>query len=297
MSFVPKNKGNSEGGSSGPTIDWEAINQAVTAGSRPARISMIVDMGEQELEDSVYDVDPSDARQTKAIEDGTGTVEKIDGEEKFVRQNNPVQELVIFADLVDDEVTYVEEDGKVPYRIMLNNTWQGEIKGFPFAVGNKLDNGNWTYGAKNVLTTLAQATDTQGILDGTDLDPSAMLGKPFMSLIVKKQNKEGTRTYVNYKGASPVPDLGGYVVPDLHVEPMLILFDEATKEQADMLRKGVKDKIKSALDYEGSQMQKAIEASEAGFKNRNDAPKVTPAQAAPKPAPEPEDDDSEDPPF
>jgi len=287
MSFVPTNQGNSDFTSN---IDWNLINTTVKAGSRPARISMIVDLGEQERDDYITDVDFNDSKQNKALADGKASIEEIEGKAQFVKPLDPIQQVAIFADLVSDAVPY-GEDNK-PYRIMLNNTWEGDIKGTAFAAGNKLQNGNWTFASNSLLTKLAMATETEEILDGTTMDISLMLNKPFMATIVKKDG-DGGKTYVNYKGAAPVPEIEGYSVPELSGPALLVQFSEATKEQADMLRKGIKDKIKKAGNYEGSQMQKAIEESEAAFKaglDSNPTASTEPTNTGELPAEDLEDD-------
>lgn len=230
------------------------------SGSRPARISLIVDLGIQERED---------------FED------KATGETK---PQKPVQQVVVFADLVNDVVDYGGEIGKMPYRLCLNKTFQGETQGVNFTAvpprdqdGNQIQGKAWGFHPQNLLTKIAKAIQKPEVIESMDIEE--FLNEPLMAQVeVKKTESKDKKdddgnpvvyTNVNYRGASEVPmveDDDGNEAP-MKIKPlaspaMIISFDEAKPEQIKYLRKNLIAKIKTAKNYAGSAMQKAIEAFE-----------------------------------
>jgi hypothetical protein len=265
-------------------------------GPRPARVSLIVDLGTQEREDFV------DAK--------TGET----------RPMKPCQQVAIFADLVNDKVDYGGEIGVQQYRLPLYRTFSGDIQGINFqAVPVKDADGNsvkdekgkqkWALPGASVITKLAKAVgkpevSVQGGADGLDIEK--LLGLPFMAQvevnIVEKGEGEDKRVYknVNFKGSSPIPmvpvigedgeptgDEKPMAVAKLAATAKAISFDNATKEDIGFIRYGLRKLIKQALDYPGSAMQSAIEAWEE--ENLKDGPEDSAAAPAPAPkvAPKP----------
>lgn len=242
------------------------------AGSRKARISLIVDLGEQNRED---------------FED-----EKT-GEK---RPQKPCQQIAVFADLVADTVDYGGEIGKQHYRLLLNKSFAGDIQGINFtsvppkdAKGNIIPNKSWGFHPANLLSKLAKAIGKPEVIESMDVEQ--LLGEPFMAQVEVnekdsgKVNKDGEPIIyrnVNYKGCAEVPlddDDNPLPMPELKQPPRCITFDNATVDDIKFLRKKLIEMIKLANDYSGSQMEKAIKAFEA---------KQGAAQAA-----EPEDDDGD----
>jgi len=304
MAFKPKNAGNTSG-------DFEPRNMPVPrAGSRKARISLIVDLGTQDREDFE---DPN-----------TGEV----------KPQKPCQQVAVFADLVADTVDYGGEIGKQHYRLLLNKSFQGVVQGINFtatppkdAKGNTIAGKPWGLHPANLLTKLAKAVGKEEVVESMDIEQ--LLGLQFMAQVEVKTTESKTKkdaegnpvTYknVNYKGAAQVPeDDDGEPIPvaELNVEPKCITFDNATKEDIKLIRAGLIKQIKLANDYVGSKMQKAIEAFEAEKaanagssedesgeeQEQEEAPKPKAkagSKAAPKQkkAPVPEDDMDDDIPF
>jgi len=254
-------------------------------GMRRARVSTIIDLG-------VQDREPGD-----------------DGKEK-----TPKQHVAIFADLVNDVVDYGGEIGKQQYRLMLNNTFKGKMKGIGFFPTPPKDPDTketikgvpWALHDNSVITKLAKAIGKPDIQQHMDI--SQLLGGQFLADVEVRKTPSGKTdaegneivyTNINYKGASkPAPvfvtDADGNEVEEIPVfaplkaEPKCITFENATKEDIGIIRPGIIKVIKLAHNYAGSQMQKAIEEFEAeqGSKQAPVAEQVAPAKAAaPKAAP------------
>jgi len=282
MSFKPMTARNA------PTGDFTPRNYPEPkAGMRRARVSLIVDLG-------VQDREPGD-----------------DGKEK-----TPKQHVAIFADLVNDVVDYGGDIGKAHYRLLLNNTFKGKLKGIGFFEtppkdpdGNTIKGKAWCLHDNSVITKLAKAIGKPDVQQHMDI--SELLDGQFMADVEVKKNPSGKQdadgneiiyTNVNYKGASkPAPVMKMVTNADgdeeeveempvfatLKVQPKCITFENATKDDVKFIRGNIVKVIKLAHNYAGSNMQKAIEAFEAENSNGDSAPaeeKVAPAKAAAKPA-------------
>lgn len=266
------------------------------AGSRPARVSLIVDLGVQNRPD---------------FEDENGET----------RPQKPAQQVAVFADLTSDVVDYGGEIGKQPYRICLNKSYKGEVEGINFTFvpprdgdGNMIEGKPWTLHPANLLSKLAKAVGKPEVIESGDIEQLGDL--PFMASVeVKKTESKDKKddegkpvvfTNVNYKGATEVPlmpDDSPYPVPALSNPFRCVTFDNAKEDDIKFIRQSFIAKIKLANNYAGSAMQKAIEAYEAN--KPTSAPqeqkeeKATPVQKKPKPSPKPavENIDSDDEPF
>lgn len=279
MAFVPKKQPSTNSG------DYEDRNfPTPKSGSRKARVSLIVDLGEQNRKD---------------FENPDGTT----------KAQKPCQQVAIFADLVADVVDYGGEIGKQQYRMCLNKTFSGILEGVNFqavppkdADGNIISGKPWTLHPANVLTKLAKATGQTDVIESLDI--SKLLNLPFMADIeVKetpakgdKKDKDGNPIIyknVNFKGAAKVPnveDEDGNEEPmkiaELKAPPRCITFDTATVEDVQFIRKNLIKIIKLANDYAGSKMQKAIEAFEgnSGGGSSDEAEQEEEVAAKPVPA-------------
>lgn len=294
MAFKPRGNG----GSNRPQGEFKE-RPAPKDGARPARVSLIIDLGKQERED---------------FED-TKTGEK--------RPQKPCQQVAIFCDLVNDKVDYGGDIGVQQYRLNLHREFAGKPEGINFqAVPPKDGEGNmlkvdvkngpwWGLPGASVITKLCKAVGRPDVAvdkkKPESLDLEQLLGLPFMAQVEVKRTEKGEgdekRVYVNvnFKGSSPIPllpvmDAEGeptgeekpMAVAKLGVPAKLIGFDNATKEDIQLIRYALRQKIKLALDYPGSQMQKAIQEWEAENLSQNEdsgeeAPAPTPAPAPVKP--------------
>lgn len=282
MAFKPAtgNKGGNGGQKRDPNIKFPVPKP----GNRPARVSLIVDLGEQNRKDFI-DPDTNEAKPQK-----------------------PAHQIAIFLDLTSDVVDYGGTLGMKPYRLMLNKNFQGEIDGINFGVGPIRDAKGaiiegrpWNYHPMSIITKLAKATKTQSILDGQNLDLEQLLNKPLMATVEVKrtEDKNGkideatgkVRVYenVNFRGVSEVPEMPDgslFPVPECAIRPRVISFDNATVEDVELIRRDLLAKIKTANNYVGSQMQKAIEEMETKKQQQTSAPANTPS------TPEPEAEES-----
>jgi hypothetical protein len=315
MSFKPKNSNNTQASSNPnlPKINWGELNKGVKGGSRPARVSLIVDLGDQEREPSTQDYNPNNVKHSEALTKGSW-VETVNGKEVLFTPRKAVQQVAVLADLMNDVVDYGGSIGKQPYRVLLNPSFKGEVRGVDLTgcysyddQGNRLQDKPYTYHSQSLLTKLAKATRQLGIIDGGEdnMDVSLLCGQPFMAQIAVTES--GDNTYVNYKGCAEIPmipDDDGNEAPmkvkQLVTEARVITFDSVTEDDAKFLRGDLVKKIKQALNYQGSKMQAVIEnkasTAQAEQSNAPAAPKAKePAKAAPKAAvsgnePPPSDD-------
>lgn len=305
---IPQNSGNGGG-----TFENTSNLPTPRAGLRKARVSLIVDMGEQEREDFE------------------------DPKTKVKTPRDPAQQLAVFVDLVNDVVDYGGKIGMQQYRLPVNSVFKGEFKGINFSAvpqkdadGNILKDkdGKWlpfVLHPVSPLTKIAKASGRDDVIKSMDVEQ--LLDAPLMVDVEVKvtPHKEGkldkdgkpiVYKNVNYKGPAKVPEdddgKPGEVKP-LTAKPLCITFDNATKEMVQFIRPGLRKQIKLALDYAGSNMQKAIEAWEAenpiseaqkpaGDDSEAETPAPAPAARKRTPAPPPKpatgfDDMDDDIPF
>lgn len=281
FSLKPENTGGSD-------IDYEAIAEQVEDGTQVARVSLIVDLGVQERgkgvsyaqndnDEEKYTQVANEEEANKLIEEavellGEKVVEKAGLDEIFedeegnlvvpfeIYNKKDAQEVAIFADLPDTYVDYGENIGEKQYRMMLNPSFKGVIRGFALvAAPPKGKSKVWTFASNSKLALLARVTGCKEILEGgpDNMDIGRVLGKPFLLNVEKKDS------FINAKEMTAL--VRGMEAPELEGGPVGLSFDGATVEalEAARLRKSVIDKIKTAKNYEGSAMQKAIEEYEA----------------------------------
>lgn len=266
------------------------------SGSRKARISLIVDLGTQERED-IYELDG------KAVPEGT--------EGAVCKPQKPCQQVAVFADLVADKVDYGGDIGEQHYRLLLNNTFAGKLKGINFtATPPKDNNGNtiagkkWGFHPANILTKLAKAVGKPEVVESMDIEE--LLGQAFMATVEVKTKDSGKKDdegnpiiykNVNFKGATEVPlddDDKPLFVAELAQKARCVTFDNATKDDIKFLRGNIIKQIKLASNYSGSKMEKAIleyEAERNGGTEQVDEP--APPASAPNREPDPSDMDDD----
>jgi hypothetical protein len=291
LAFTPKNANKSNANSG----DYTPRNFPVPKkGSRRARVSLIVDLGEQNRE-SIWKKGDS-----IVTADTEGAVEQT---------QKPCQQVAVFADLVNDTVDYGGDIGKAHYRLLLNNTFNGDLKGINFAAsppkdanGKTIEGKKWGFHPQNLLTKLAIAVGKPEVIESMDI--SELLNQQFLAEVDVSEKDSGKKDSegnpiiyrnVNFKKASQVPaepqEVDGEeveVVPTfaaLKMEAKAVTFENATKEDIKFIRSNIIKKIKLANDYAGSNMQKAIEAFEAEQANKAD--KEAPAEGKTAPAAKP----------
>jgi hypothetical protein len=309
-------------GANAPTVnrDTEYVAVAPKPGSRKARVALIVDLGEQNR-DPLYK--ESDAPNAKIVDEDTPGAVKI--------EQKPCHQVAVFLDLTADTVDYGGGIGKAHYRLLMNKAFMGDIKGINFtavppmdAKGNRINGKPWGLHPASPLTKLARAAGKPEVIESMDLEE--LLNAPVMVTVeVKKtEDKNGKEdadgnpivyTNVVFKGVAQVPnqeddegnDLGPLPVPELKTPAKCVTFDNATIEDVKTLRRSIRELIKQANNYEGSQIQKAIEAfeaqqstSEATSQKEESKPKAESkpvTKASPKKAEKPVEIDDSDAPF
>lgn len=292
-----------------PQVDWNTINSQVKGGSRPARISLIVDLGNQKRDNFVEEYQPDNAKHIKAL-NGEGFVTEEDGKQFINIPQTEQPQIAVFADLTSDVVDYGGEIGKQPYRLLLNKSFMGDLAGIGFAGcysfdknGNVLKDKGFTFHSNSILTRLAKATKQEQIIAGSgkdNMDVEQLLGHAFMATVQKTETEDG-KCYINFKGCSEVPMVPSdpsdpdseevmMNVKPLANKPVLITFDNITAETKKWLRGDLVKKIKSATNYQGSKMQEVLEGGNTPESSQEapqeDKPvKVTQAKAKPTKAP------------
>lgn len=279
MSFKPaSNNTNTEG--NGSSVDWNAINNQVKGGSRPARISLVIDLGEQERDNFVEEYKPDDAKHIKGLAEQGGFLSEEDGKQFINIPQKPQDQVAVFVDLTSDVVDYGGEIGKQPYRLLINKSFMGDVAGIGFAGtyafdknGNILKDKGFTFHSNSPLTKLAKATKQTQIISGSgvdNMDVSQLLGQPLMVSVDKTVTDDG-KVYLNYKGCSEVPMVPSdpsdpdseevlMNVKPLVLEPLVISFDNVTAETKKFIRGDIAKKIKKALNYQGSKIQQVLES-------------------------------------
>ena len=191
------------------------------AGNQPARLSLIVDVGTQEREDFV------------------------DPKTQEAKPQKPVQQMVVFVDLVDQVVDYGGEIGEAQYRLMLNKKFMRDITGISFNTvpprdgdGNLVQGKNWTFHPMNMFTKLAKAIGETDVINPDAPDNTNIVkllnGAFYVDVDVNQQeDKNGKKddegnvivyTNVKSKGVSPLPLKKGKPeeVDPLMAVPMII---------------------------------------------------------------------------
>jgi len=238
-----------------------------------ARVSQIVDMGTQPQPNSEFEYEPEKPEHIAALADGTGSLTipaygDLKGKQCISLPRKPVDSVAVFVDLVEETVDYGGEIGEKHYRIMLNKKYMGDVHPIPFkATKPKTDGAKWTFSPRSMLSLLAVACNTQEVIGkGTDdenMDISLLLNKPLqvnVEIVTTEKNGK-TFTNVNNKGLSPIRKTD--VVPELITPARLITFDDATAEDVKFIRKDLRERIEQAINFKGSNMEKAFIA--AGF--------------------------------
>lgn len=306
-------------------VDWEALNQhvvdaagtATKARSIPGVISGIYDLGEQNLEDAevVFTGTKEDEANERIAKPDTYFKDGVDEKGKPVRlkcwPQKPVQQVAItvdFPQVLVDKGQFFGNSNPLPLRMLLNGefTLPGEklkIVAKPYNIretnhAEKGQKAQWAFAKNNGLHKLADAC---GILDSNGLFKKERIGEllgkvaQFQFQVWMKPGKSGDKKFFTetIKLVGMVPE--GVPLPEvpegiLHGVNLYGENDEAAVKQ---LRVAVKNTIKRANNYEGSDLQKMFGTDGEA----KPAQKADVAPVAPK-APTPDADNfDEDIPF
>lgn len=198
------------------------------------------------------------------------------------------QKVSAYVDLLTQTHDYGETIGVKNIRLPLHQVTRGVSDGINFVtVAPRSPDGDYIRGKPWLLAPASQWCKIANVTkmeDGSKVsetmlkadyknnrlnDISLLLGKPFMADVEVKTTTKDSNTYVNTKIKSPVP-----LIKNMTVEPALLpaisisLDDEDLLEakdeldgacKMDLIRLADLRKIVLAEDYEGSEMQKAVQ--------------------------------------
>lgn len=280
-----------EGGNGGGgNIDWEGLNEHVAfsvqdqlgckqGSPEPAWgvISGIVDYGkhQDELREEPL-IQPNDKSgnewRESLVQKGKAEVFDKNGVEFFRYQAPERQEVGIFVDFLEctvDKGQFFGDSNPAPYRVLVGTYFKG-VPAQPKKVEGYCNSKNtWVFGDRSYFTNLAKAAGLEGIEDGF---PQARL----LELIGQKM-LFNVETYINDAGflqekvTSPSKPMRGAVAPEYNEDLLFYvgMQEQNTDQDVKFLPKPVKEYIKSASDYEGSVIQKQLEALEASKSESN----------------------------
>lgn len=198
------------------------------------------------------------------------------------------QKVAVYVDLLNQTHDYEGDIGVKNIRLPLHQVSRGMSEGLNFTTvaprdpdGNYIKGKPWSVAPASAWAKISAVTKMEDgkkvsdvLLNADYKNPNhnnieLLLGKPFMyNIEVKKTEKDGN-TYVNTKLKSPVPLMKGMNPPAALIPAVSINFDDKdlleVKEELggvakfDLLRISDLRKIVLATDYEGSEMQKAVQ--------------------------------------
>lgn len=307
---TPSNDGDSK------TVDFDELNAYVieTAGLQEREtlvgyVSMLVDLGMQELPDAEVPFTGSEEDERRIIAEQPDTYFKnvYDYDKKQdvyckcwpQKPQQCIAFAVDFPDIIIDKGQFFGESKPLPLRLWMGGQFYTPSHGMVVGRPTPLKFTNLDKSRKTKVWSLAQnslpykmAVAAKIVKPGEPFLPSRvdeLLGKAFQfsaQVWMKpgKQDKEYYTEYVSFVGA-----LGrGQVVPEQPTEPMMIQFGETNPEAAvKELRAHVVNTIKRASNYEGSVLQKQIESLRGQKPKQDDADDAGDDQADQKPAEKP----------
>lgn len=277
--FTPSTQSSSGNGGDYKEVDWAKYNTYIagvvqeatgcdegTPSSCIGIISGIVDLGKHQDPERVEAMDDGDAGtkewKQRMVEKGKAIVDE-DG--MFHYQANPCQEVTFYVDfpaITVDKGQFFGDSNPAPYRVLLGGVFKGvpaqttKIQGYPNS--DKV----WVFGDKNRATKLAKAAKITGIKDGFAQDRLLeLIGKPIQFSLEVFVNEAG---FLQEKVTNPSPLMAGIPIPEYDENLLFYVgFNEDNEDDyVKVLTKPVKEYIKTALDFEGSKLQKQLDALE-----------------------------------
>lgn len=305
--------GASESSGAESKINWDELHNYVveTANLQEKEtltgyISGIVDLGKQDQPDSENPYKGTAEEEEAIIADKPATYFK-DGIDSQTRKpcrlicwpNKSVQSVAVsvdFPSIVIDKGIYFGESNPQPLRLWLGDSFYLQNIGMvvgrvtPIKANTKL--GGWSFDVKHLFYKMAIACKlikTGELFGTTRIDE--LLGKSFQfdAQVFMRDGKDGKQYFTEKVRFST--GLGrGMTEAEVVNKPFLIQFNsENTPEALKNLRAHVTNTIKQAKNYEGSAIQKQLEAKTKPAQkakptvdeDHDDAPAV---KSAPKPA-------------
>ena len=329
MSFVlnVETVGSSTTNENRKEIDWDArseylVEKAGTANGPEAMIGVvsgIVDLGLQQQEDAKMEWKGDEQSEIEELEKNDKQYFETLPNDKGIPTRykrwavKPCQQVAITIDFPDVQVNndqfFADEDTGIehPLRQLLNGEFYqkgvGKIVGKPYNLKEtRNDDGTWSIKNNTILFKLAQAVG--GVLDHKGLLKPAylgnLLGKAALFDVDISINESGGKKYLNEKIKlnGQVPKAMQKMIPELDASYVYGVNFKGTqdKEVLKNLRQSVVTTMTQAVNFEGSDVQKALieigkikgvqQASDNG-QEKEESPTPTPkAKATSQPAPD-----------
>jgi len=228
-------------------------------------------VGDYLMQKNDWNEQPEEVEVTKELLEGDLKKQKLEVEEGdtvykvnfCIHKSKPSQEVVYVYDLVDTYVDYgFEGQEPLQYRHygVRRNFKTGHISGIGLSAERK--DGKEVLRSMSTHAKLAKMVGKPEIIKSCDI--TGLLNQPVG--IPVEHNDKGEKLYLKFKSPQALSKkqlkMG---VTELDCEPVVVDFDSVTAEilEKAKLRKDIVEKIKSALNYEGSQIQKAIQELES----------------------------------
>lgn len=297
----------------GSNVDWKALSDhqleviGTETKSRIFRISGLVDLGEQERKpfEEPYDEGKKEHIEALSPEDNRGAKLVIGKHPKTGAQcemisipQRPAQQVAIVLDYPELMINYGKffgkEDEFKPYREVYGGTFflTGEklsILGRGISLNCMADDkapSGYAYSKLNMISKFATAIgkNPTGTLD-QDFDLAELIGGVGVITTGMKVTQKGDKTFTNFWAKDPSPKHEMIPVPEINVPTFGISFQGGNDpEMLKQLNAPTKNTIKRALNYEGSAIQKELEALEGGNTSNQGGSEgnvdKTPSQAA-----------------
>ena len=194
----------------------------------------------------------------------------------------------MYVDLLTQEHDYEGDIGVRNIRVPLHQVSRGMSEGVNLvtvaprdADGNYIKGKPWLLAPASAWNKIAAVVKNDAgkfvkdvIFDANYKNPflndvSQLLGKPFMYNVEVKVEEKGEAKYVNVKLKNAVPMMKGMAAPDALIKAISVGFDDTDLLEPndelggscklDLVRVGDLRKIVLASDYQGTEMQKAIQ--------------------------------------
>lgn len=275
-----------EGSSTQSEVDWDAYNEYIVAAcatatkarSLPGFISGIYDLGEQNRPDYEEEFKgDEDAEMAEIAKDSSVYFKTVGGKRYRCRPMKPVQQVAVAIDfpqiMVDKGQFFGNEPNPAPLRMLLNGEFyiDGErVVGKPCSISEtKHENGRWAFAKNNKLHVLAAAC---GLLDDDGLFTKERTGELLGQVAqfefrvwMKPSKTDASKKYLteNIKVAGMVPE--GVPIPEFdskYLHAVNVYEPEGVPNNPDhvkQLRLSVKNTIKRANNYQGSDIQRMLE--------------------------------------
>lgn len=314
---------NNQSNADRPKVDWDAMNKYMVdnigtqkkAKAMIGIISGIVDLGLQVQEDAKMewkgDEESEREELAKNPEQYFETLPNDKGvPTRYKRWSvKPCQQVALTVDfpsiMINKGQFFGDENAQEhPLRMILNGEFYmkevGKIVGKPYNIKeNRNDDGSWSFKSNTQLHKLAAATD---VLDEKGRFKPNMIGKllgkaALFEVHVHLQEGRDGKQYLNEKVklSGQVPDMMVPMIPELAPEYIYGVNFKGVQDPKILkqLRQSVINTMKLAQNFEGSDIQKALEALSNGKvedkssdKSAGNKPVKEVKQPAPQPAPD-----------